>query len=121
MALDEAGVQLIAQGIAAYVNDLNKADSNTSGFYKTLDNAAPSANGFQQVITGALREVGAVAVQFGIKAAEAIGGFVKDSIGLAGDFQAGMLEFQSAAGKDVDAKGLEQFRDLFIQLGKELP
>lgn len=121
MALDDAGVQLIAQGVAAYVADMNKADNATSGFYKTLGDSDKSANSFQQVITGALRQVGAALVDFGIQGAKAIGGFVKDSIGLAGDFESGMLTFQSVAGKDVDAKGLEQFRDLFLQLGKELP
>lgn len=121
MALDEAGIQLIAQGIAAYVADLNKADSSTSGFYKTLDDGGRHAGGFQQVVTGALREVGAIAVEFGLKATAAIGGFVKDSIGLAGDFDAGMNELRATAGKAVDAKGLEKFKDLFISLGKELP
>ncbi len=38
-----------------------------------------------------------------------------------GDFEAGMLQFQSVAGRDVDASGLEKFHDLFLTLGKELP
>jgi len=121
MALEEAGLQLIAQGVAAYISDINKADKETTGFYSTLGDSGKSAGSFQQVITGALREVGASLIQFGIQGAKAIGGFVKDSIGLAGDFESGMLNFQAVAGKDVDAKGLEEFRDLFIDIGKRLP
>lgn len=121
MPLEEAGLQLIAQNVNVYLGDMGKADNATEGFYKTLGNAGPAANGFQTVITGALRQVGAVMIDFAVQGAKAIGGFVKDSIGLAGDFEAGMLTFQSAAGAGVDTKGLEDFRDLFLQIGKELP
>lgn len=121
MALDDAGVQLIAAGVAAYVSDLNKADNATTGFYKTLGSSDKSANAFQQVITGALRHVGAALVDFAVQGAKAIGGFVKDSVDVAGDFEAGMHKFQAVAGDAVDTKGLEKFKDLFISLGKELP
>lgn len=121
MALDEAGIQLIAQGVSAYISDINKADKETTGFYKTLGSSDKSAGAFQEVITGALRHVGAALVEFGIQGAKAIGGFVKDSIGLAGEFESGMLNFQAVAGKEVDAAGLEQFRDLFLDIGKRLP
>jgi len=121
MALDEAGVQLIAQGVAAYVSDMNKADQSTTGFYKTLGSSDKSASAFQEVMTGALRHVGAALVEFAAQGVKAIGGFLKDSVGLAGEFESGMLNFQAVAGKDVDAKGLEQFRDLFLDIGKRLP
>lgn len=121
MGLDPAGVQMIAEGVAAYVSDLNKADGATTSFYKTLGASDKPAGAFQQVITGALRQVGAALIEFAAQGAKAIGGFVKDSVSLAGDFESGMLNFQAVAGKEVDTKGLEDFRDLFIQLGKELP
>lgn len=76
---------------------------------------------FGEIVTGALRKVGELAVESLLKAGQAVAGFVNDSIGLAGDFEAGMLEFQAVAGKDVDASGLEEFRDLFIDIGKRLP
>ena len=121
MALDEAGVQLIASGVASYISDINKADNTTTGFYKTLGSSDKSAGAFQEVITGALRHVGVALVEFAAQGAKAIGGFVKDSIGLAGEFESGMLDFQVAAGKKVDTEGLEEFRDLFIDIGKRLP
>ena len=76
---------------------------------------------FGEIMTGALRQVGAVAVDALGKAAQATGAFLADSVNLAGDFQQGMLEFQAVAGKDVDTAGLEKFHDLFLQLGKDLP
>lgn len=121
MALEESGLKLIADGVSAYLSDINKADKANEGFYKTLGDAPKHAGAFQQVITGALRHVGASLVEFAAQGAKAIGGFVKDSIDLAGDFESGMLEFQSVAGKEVDTRGLEEFRDLFLQIGKELP
>ena len=72
MALDEAGVQLIAQGVAAYVSDMNKADQSTTGFYKTLGSSDKSASAFQEVMTGALRHVGAALVEFAAQGVKAI-------------------------------------------------
>ena len=91
----------------------------------SLGDTAKSAGGgfssLKEIATGALREVGAMAVNALGQAASAVGGFLKDSISVAGDFQSGMLEFQAVAGKSVDTTGLQQFHDLFISLGKELP
>lgn len=121
MSVEEAGLKLIADGVAGYLSDMKKADKATTGFYSTLGDGGKHASAFQQVITGALRQVGVALVQFGIQGAKAIGGFVKDSIGLAGDFEANMLQFQSVAGKSVNTSGLEDFRDLFLDIGKRLP
>lgn len=121
MALPQAGVELVAEGLSGFVSDMNKAGAAVTDFGKSGDSASKGFGGFQEIVTGALREVGALAVDAMGKAAQAVGAFVKDSIGLAGDFQQGMLEFQAVAGKDVDTKGLEKFQDLFLTLGKELP
>lgn len=88
------------------------------------DDAEKGGHGFDvfgEIVTGALRKIGELAIDALLKAGQAVAGFAKDSIGLAGDFQAGMNEFRVAAGKDIDAKGIQQFHDLFIQLGKDLP
>jgi TP901 family phage tail tape measure protein len=122
MALQPAGVELVADGLSGFMSDMGKANKAVSNFGDTGKSAGSMfEKGFGQVAIGALREVGALAVDALGKAAVAVGGFVADSIGLAGDFQSGMQEFQAVAGQDVDAKGLEQFHDLFLQLGKDLP
>jgi TP901 family phage tail tape measure protein len=147
--MEESGVQLIAQGGDKYIITLDKATKATDGFatatvdamgrlhgadgrFLALGNSAETAGrrvkdsakgfgAFGEIVTGALREVGRMATNAMADAARATAAFVTDSIGLAGDFEAGMLQFQSVAGRDVDTQGLEKFHDLFLQLGKELP
>ena len=103
----------------AGINTMNKA---VDGFAKNSTDAGKNfGGGFGEIVTGALRKIGELSVEALLKAGQAVAGFVKDSIGLAGDFEAGMLTFQSVAGKDVDASGLEEFRDLFLDIGKRLP
>jgi TP901 family phage tail tape measure protein len=74
-----------------------------------------------QVMIGALRQVGTIAVDVFAAAAKATASFVKDSIDVAGDFESNFNRFKIAAGKGVDTAGLERFKSLFIQLGRELP
>lgn len=121
MALEQAGIQLIAQGVNVYVGDLKDATSATNHFVDTTDKGSGKINAAGEVITGALRHIGTIAVDAFAQAARATVGFLKDSVDLAGDFEAGMLGFQAVAGKDVDTAGLEKFHDLFLQLGKDLP
>jgi len=96
---------------------------DTAKGLRDLDSAARSSgsgvSSFGQVVIGALREVGAIATQSLMVAGTAIAGFVKDSIGAAGSFEAGMNTFAAASG--TAGEELETFKNLFIDLGKELP
>ena len=121
MALEEAGVKLIAAGANVYIVDLKSAESATNGFVDATEKGGGRVNAAGQVMIGALRQVGVIAVEAFLAAGKAAASFIGDSIGLAGDFEASMLEFQSVAGRDVDASGLEDFRDLFLDIGKRLP
>jgi hypothetical protein len=85
----------------------------------SLATTGGSFSSFREIATGALRYVGEAAVQFAMQAGGAIAGFVTDSVTAAGDFQAGMNNF--AAVTNIDTSGLEEFRDLFLDLGAELP
>lgn len=118
MALEEAGLQLIAQGIAGYLGDMRKADDATEGFYTTLDKAGPASSGFQQVITGALRETGAMVARFAVDAGKAIAGFVGESVSLAGDFEQGMSVLQATS--DATAEEMEQLSAKAKELGSDL-
>ena len=174
MALEQAGVQLIASGASAFDADMKSATKAVDSFgvetkkaadliqdaagrwrtasgkfatdaekaaagvakvtpaakkagdaaKKAGDDAEKGGRGFHafgEIVTGALREVGRMATNALADAARATAAFVGDSINLAGDFEAGMLEFQSVAGRDVDTTGLVEFRDLFLDIGKRLP
>jgi len=119
--MEEAGVKLIAQGANVYIGDLKSAESATNGFVDATEKGGGRVNAAGQVMVGALRQVGAIAVEAFGQALKATAAFIGDSIDKAGDFEASMLEFQSVAGKEVDASGLKDFRDLFIDIGKRLP
>lgn len=101
-------------------------DKATDALHRTADAAqdvqqrgGSAISGFGQVAIGALREVGAAAVNALAAAGQAVAGFVSDSIGAAGTFEAGMNTFAAAAG--VGGAELEGFKQQFIDLGKELP
>jgi TP901 family phage tail tape measure protein len=120
MSLSPAGVTLIAQGIGEFVSNMGKADKAVTDFG---DSGSKSTGAASQIMTGALRQVGAGAVDLAVKGVQAVGDFVTGSIAQAGDFEAGMNQFQIAVGKTIDGSGksLGDFKQLFISLGKELP
>ena len=68
------------------------------------------SKGFGDIVTGALqRQVGAMAVTAMADAGKAVTGFLTDSVDVAGDFEARMLNFQAVAGKGVDTAGWKSF------------
>lgn len=87
---------------------------------RAAEDAGPKFNAFEQIATGALRQVGALAVETSLKAGAALLKFGADSIGVAGDFEATMNRFESKTG-DLDQAGLkvDNFREKFLQLGKD--
>jgi|GEM_PF-5133436 len=121
MALEQAGVQLVAAGGDVYISTIQNATSATNKFVSATETGSGGVSKSGQIMIGALREVGKIATQAFLEAGKAAVSFVKDSISVAGDFEQGMHKFQAVAGDAVDTKGLEKFKDLFISLGKELP
>jgi TP901 family phage tail tape measure protein len=151
MALETVGVNLVADGSDKYLNTLaqataaetklaaaaapavagiNALDDSAGGAGKALDKLSDDAqaggkglNGFQQAAIGAARQVGVMLVNAAQEAGRAILKFVGDTINKAGDFEQGMNRFASVTGDALGESGqsLEQFKDLFISLGRELP
>lgn len=121
--LEKSGVQLVADNLAGFQGDLTTASRSVSSFGDATQATSGRVGGASQVMIGALRQVGVIAVDAMVAAGKAIGSFVADSIGAAGDFEAGMNQFSAVAGGALDEAGLKtkDFRDLFITLGKELP
>jgi len=88
------------------------------------DTAKKSGGGFNalhEVAVGALRKIGEVAISAGAQAAGAIAGFVKDSIGVAGDFEAAVNGFKAVTGDALSKAGLDfdDVRDKALQLGAD--
>lgn len=97
----DRGLKDTAKGL----DDIDKAAKNTKGGFDALKSVGTAA-------------LGAVALAAGA-AAVAIGGFVKDSISAAGQFEAGMNTFAAASG--LGGKELEEFKNQFLSLGQALP
>lgn len=95
---------------------LTQAEKDLRG----LDKAARSSGDGFTVLKGlAVSAISAVA-SAALEAGRAVAGFVGDSIKAAGDFEGGMNQFAAAAGNMGQAE-LDEFRQLFLDLGKELP
>lgn len=119
--LPVTGVEMVAANLQGFLNSLQTGNNAVAQFGKGMDSAGKQTGSASQIMIGALRQVGSLATDYLLKAGRALIGFGQDSLRLAGDFTDGMYQFQVAAGKDLDTKGLEQFHDLFLQLGKDLP
>jgi len=149
--MEQVGIDLVAQGADAYLQTLtqvtaaetklasaaapavagvNALDDSAGGAGKALDklgddaaDGAKGLSGLQQVAVGAARQVGVLLTNAAEQAGRAILKFVGDTINVSGDFEQGMNRFASVTGSALDESGqsLDQFKDLFISLGRELP
>lgn len=123
MALPQAGVQLIAEGAGEFLSTMQKGAKGVTDLGDAAEKAGGGFSSFGQIAIGALREVGAMAVNVAASAGKALIGFMGDSISVAGDFEAGMNKFSAAAGDGLEAAGLKasDFRDIFLDIGARLP
>ncbi len=122
MSFELIGVKLIAED-GGFFGTMAKADKAVTGFGDTNEKTFKQMPGLADVAVGALHKVGAIAVEVFAQAGQAALGFFKDSITVAGDFESGMNKFAAVAGGALEESGLalKDFRDQFIQIGKELP
>src|SRR5262245_48119671 len=107
MALEKAGVQLVAENAAQFSADMTKSSSAVNNFSDNTEKAASKTSGASEIMTGALRHIGTIAVDAFMQAGRAAVGFVTDSISVAGDFEAGMNSFAAVAGGALDEAGLK--------------
>lgn len=109
------------------VDDLGKqskeGSKETEGLGNKSEKGAQGLDRLKQAAFGAALEVGAKLVDAAAEAGQAIVQFIGESIGKAGDFEAGMNRFASVTGDALEESGqsLDDFKELFISLGRELP
>lgn len=106
MALEQAGVQLIAQGADAFNADMKAATGATNTFVDATEKGGGRVSGAGQVMIGALRQVGVVAVEAFGQALRATAAFIGDSITLAGDFDQTMSVLQATSEATADDMAL---------------
>lgn len=121
--LEKAGVSLVAENASQFFGDMNKAGDAVNAFSRDTTTASGKVSSASEIMTGALRHIGTIAIDAFMQAGRAAIGFVSDSISAAGDFESGMNKFAAVAGGALEESGLQlkDFRDQFIQIGKELP
>jgi TP901 family phage tail tape measure protein len=118
MALQKAGVQLVVEGgaqataaMASFGRAVNDASDQTMRASGRVSNAS-------QIMVGALRQVGVVAVDAFLKAGRAAVGFVADSVKAAGNFQQGMSVLQAVTSA-TDAQ-MAALQKTAIALGNDI-
>lgn len=121
MALEQAGLQLIAQGAAAYIADMAAADKGTLAFVGGVEGAGSRVNTAAEVMTGALRRVGEIGVNALGTAAQAAGQFVGDSITAAADFEGSVNNLAAISGTALEDAGFsfDDLSDKALQLGQD--
>ncbi len=99
------------------------AAPKVAGLGAAAHKAGEGFNAFKEIATGAMRAVGTAVVDIAGQGVQAIGSFVAGSISAAGDFESNMNVFASVTGGALaeSGKSLNDFSQLFINLGKELP
>lgn len=103
--------------------DAEKGGKGVKGLGDDAEKGAKGVSLLDKIATGAAERIGHALTDAAQQAGQAIVQFIGDSISKAGDFEAGMNSFASVTGDALAESGqsLEDFKDLFISLGRELP
>lgn len=112
-----------AGGVDDLGNQARGAGKSTEDLGEKSRKGGGGLNWLKETATGAARALGEHLLNAAAEAGRAIVQFVGESISKAGDFEQQMNRFASVTGSALDDSGqsLEDFKDLFISLGRELP
>lgn len=116
-------IDRLTTSMGATARQLDAAKNATVGYTAGVEAAENRTSLLNEVVTGAARKLGELAIQGFMAAGQAVMQFAKDGIRAAGDFEAGMNTFQAVVGGELETSGLklEDFKQLFISLGRDLP
>ena len=76
MALKKVGVELVADGQPSFAAALDAGNQQVAGFAASAEGAGGKVSMFGEIATGALRQVGTIAVDALAAGAKAAAGFV---------------------------------------------
>lgn len=119
MAVSEAGIKLVAEGVDAYESNVKRANDATQKFANDTQSSTGKFEGWSSVVRGAFEKVGGLVTEQLANAGQALIGFGVDSVKLAGEFEGNMNQFAAAA--SIPESEIKDFEQLFVDLGKELP
>jgi len=101
MALEESGLQLVAEGSSEFDSALQSANDSVASFAGAAEGAGPTFDAFGEIVTGALRAVGEAAVGLALEAGAALVSFFSDALGGALDAEVGLARLTA----QIDAQG----------------
>ena len=101
--LPPSGVSLQAQNAGQFLADMGRAQRAVLDLADVPGRVSGGFSAMGEIVTGALREIGAMATQVLADAGRAAAGFVKDSIATAGDVEQ-TLNVLQVAGEATDAQ-----------------
>jgi TP901 family phage tail tape measure protein len=112
-----------AKGVDGLGDAAQKSGKGVTGLGDDAEKGGKGLGVLQEMAKGAVRQVGVLLTNAAAEAGRAVLKFATDTINVAGDFESGMNRFASVTGSALEESGqsLEQFKDLFISLGRELP
>src|SRR6187549_1317516 len=110
-SLPPSGVALTAQGAGRFLSDMRSGEGALNSFQR-------GAGAMSNIVTGAFRQVGAIITNVLAGAVRAVGGWLKTSVGVAGDFEQ-TLNVLGAQSKATAAE-LDQVAIKAKQLGADL-
>jgi TP901 family phage tail tape measure protein len=121
MALRRAGLELVAENAERYFSDLNKAEQSTRSFDRSIGDAAGGLGAREAMFTGFFDRIGEAAFETAVTAGEAFAGFLIDSVGAAGDFEAGLNKLGAVVGDSLAEVGLDldDARKKALELGAD--
>jgi TP901 family phage tail tape measure protein len=146
MALEEVGVKLLAEdankfdkemreskaafdsfidaverGARGIDSSMDKGEKATDNFASSTESSFRRVDGASEIVIGALRRVGEMAVNALFEAGEALVGFGVDSVAIAGDFESTLNRFSAVTGGALADAGMDisDFSDLFLQMGAD--
>jgi TP901 family phage tail tape measure protein len=114
----QSGVSVVAQGVGQFLGDIGRAQKAVGDFGDASGRVSSGYSAMGQVVTGALREIGAIATQALASAGVAVAGFVGGSLKAAGDVEE-TLNVLQVAGQATDTQ-MAAVSERAKQLGADL-
>lgn len=123
MALDQAGVELIAKGAQEFVDAMGRAHDAQGRFVSGVKDAEAQTSGgggsFSAMGMAAANFIGTMAVQAFNAATQAASDFIGGTITVAADYESTMNRFASVTGDAITEAGMsmDDFNALFLDMG----
>lgn len=121
MALELAGIKLVAEGADAFIGDVTRGQKAVGDFVGSAETGGTRMNAASEVMIGGLRRIGEAAVNALAQATQAVGAFIGESITQAGNFEAGTNRLAAVAGSSLSAAGfsLEDVSAKALKMGAD--